>query len=77
MMIVITTVVAAMGIASVTAVLLVMERQFAPVRVVAETVVAVGVDAPIRMAAFPCVESRRPRPIQGQPHIAGAEIIIL
>ena len=74
---VIMTVVVAMTIVSITTVMTAMKRHFVPVRVMAETVVADGMCAPICMTAFPFVEPRHPRPIQRQPHVAGAEIIIL
>ncbi len=77
MMVNIVTVVAVVIVVRVPTLMIVMERHIVPVGVVAETVVADGMSTPIRMTAFPFVESRHTRPIQGQPHVAGAEIIVL
>jgi len=77
MMVIIVTVVDAMTIVSLTTLMIIVKRRIVSVGALAETVVADGMSAPICMAAFPFVESRHTRPIQCQPHVAGAEVIIL
>jgi hypothetical protein len=47
------------------------------VGVATETIVADGVDAPIRMTAFPAMETIQPVRITDEPDIAGSEIEIL
>ena len=48
-----------------------------PVGIAAEAIIADGVDAPIRMATFPAVETVQAVRITDEPDIAGSEIEIL
>ena len=68
---------AVVAVVSVMIVMVIVKRHVVTVRVMAETLVANGMSAPIRMTAFPFVESRNTRPIQGQPYVVGAQIIVL
>ncbi len=74
MMVVLTIVITAMTIVHLT---LLMERHVMSVRVMTETLVTNGMRAPICMIALPVVESQQTRRVQGQPHVVGAQIIIL
>jgi hypothetical protein len=42
-----------------------------------ETIIANGVDSPIRMASFPSMETLQPKWFSGQPDVAGSQIEIL